>query len=154
MKAKTKTNLLTAMCFMALLFMSCNNGRAYKANGEELSYRDSLILKQLKNINRQLHKDTYQLYPTKNMYTFLELNTISGQIWIVQWSIEDNKRFVYVLDKNARITEEDKKISGRFSLHPTENMYNFILLDNIDGRCWQVQWSFEENNRLVLPINE
>ena len=146
-----KKILILAMCVCALSLTSCNNkGKS----DNELSQKDSVILKQLRYINRQLHKDTYKLYPTKNIFTFLELNTISGQIWIVQWSIEDNKRFVYVLDKNAKITEEDKKISGRFSLYPTENMYNFILLDNVDGRCWQVQWSFEENNRLVLPINE
>lgn len=30
---------------------------------------------------------------------------------------------------------------GRFTLYPTQNRYNFILLDQTDGRTWQVQWS-------------
>ena len=153
MKTKTKNTLVTAMCFMALLFMSCYNGKAEKTNGEELSHRDSLILKQFAGIQRQIHKDVFQLYPTQNIYNFLELNTVTGQIWIVQWSIEDGKQFRYVLDDTSRISEEDKKISGRFSLYSTENMYNFVMLDHITGACWQVQWSFEEKNRLVIPIN-
>lgn len=41
----------------------------------------------------------------------------------------------------------------RFKLFPTQNIYNFILLDKIDGKTWQVQWSFDEANRAVLPIN-
>ena len=42
--------------------------------------------------------------------------------------------------------------SGRFFLYPTENIYNFILLDQIDGRAWQVQWNIEKSDRTVLRI--
>ena len=31
-------------------------------------------------------------------------------------------------------------------------MYNFLLLDQIDGSVYQVQWSTEEKNRVVIPI--
>jgi hypothetical protein len=27
-----------------------------------------------------------------------------------------------------------------FTLEPTKNIWNFILLDTSDGRTWQVQW--------------
>ena len=149
METKMKKILVMAMCFFAFLLCSCyNNGKA----GKEVSEEDSLEFKQLRSINRQLHKDIYQLCPTKNIYNFLELNTITGQIWIVQWSLEDNKRFRYILDDEIRIKDDDKKICGRFSLYPTENIYNYVLLDNILGRCWQVQWSFEKDKRFVLPI--
>ena len=40
--------------------------------------------------------------------------------------------------------------NGRFKLYPTGNMYNFIMVDVINGRTWQVQWSTKENERLVL----
>ena len=29
----------------------------------------------------------------------------------------------------------------------------FILLDRIDGKVWQVQWSFDEENRTVVPVS-
>lgn len=144
-----KKALFSLLCLLALLSISCNNdGRG----GNELSHKDSLLLNQLRVFQDQLRDDPFKLYPTKNIYTFLELNTVTGQIWIVQWSTEDDKRFSYVLNDNIRISDEDDKICGRFSLHPTENIYNFILLDNLTGRCWQVQWSFDEDKRLVLPI--
>lgn len=144
-----KRFIIIAMCIMAFVSISCNNnGNA----SNELSHKDSLLLKQLQVFQSQLREDQFKLYSTKNLYTFLELNTATGQIWIVQWSIEDNNRFRYVLDENVRITKEDDPICGRFSLHPTDNIYNFILLDNINGNCWQVQWSFDEDKRIVLPI--
>jgi len=44
--------------------------------------------------------------------------------------------------------------NGRFKLYPTDNMYNFIMLDVIDGDTYQVQWSIEEDERIVMPIVE
>lgn len=31
-------------------------------------------------------------------------------------------------------------------------MYNFILVAQIDGRYWQVQWSIDYDKRMVLRI--
>ena len=127
------------------------NACAFNDN-KGLSHKDSLLFTQLQIFQSQLRKEAYKLYPTKNMFTFLELNTVTGQIWMVQWGLVDNKRFKYELDTNIRISYEDELICGRFSLHPTENMFNFILLDNINGKCWQVQWSLGRDKRFVVPI--
>ena len=93
----------------------------------------------------------YQLYPTQNMYTFLKLNTRNGRIWQIQYSLEDN-RFESFLNIIPLVPEEDES-NGRFELYPTENIYTFILLDRISGDTYQVQWSQEYSNRLVIPIN-
>ena len=37
--------------------------------------------------------------------------------------------------------------NGRFFLYPTVNNLNFILLDQIDGRTWQVQWNIDKDKR-------
>ena len=80
--------------------------------------------------------------------------TQTGQMWQLQYSVNDDKgRFEYDLNPNALVVN-DKKVNGRFELYPTKNIYNFILLDKIDGKAWQVQWSFDEENRAVLPINK
>ena len=42
--------------------------------------------------------------------------------------------------------------NGRFFLYPTQNMYNFILLDQVDGRTWQVQWSIDKDKRGTWAI--
>lgn len=31
-------------------------------------------------------------------------------------------------------------------------MYNFILVAQIDGRCWQVQWNIDYDKCMVLRI--
>lgn len=98
--------------------------------------------------------ERYKLFPTQNMWTFIKLDTQTGQMWQLQYSINDEKgQFEYDLNPNALIVN-GKKINGRFELYPTQNIYNFILLDKINGKTWQVQWSFDEENRAVLPINK
>ena len=42
--------------------------------------------------------------------------------------------------------------NGRFKLYPTENTYNFIMVDVIDGRTWQVQWNIDYDKRLCYRI--
>lgn len=94
----------------------------------------------------------YRLFVTKNMYTFIKLDTRNGQMWQVQWSVEGSEyRFETTLSDISLVNKEEEK-NGRFFLYPTTNIYNFILLDQIDGRAWQVQWG-KESERMVIPIN-
>lgn len=94
----------------------------------------------------------YRLFSTRNMYTFIKLDTRNGQMWQVQWSTKGNDyRFETTLSDISRVNKEDEK-NGRFFLYPTTNIYNFILLDQIDGRAWQVQWGNKEEDRMVIRI--
>ena len=93
----------------------------------------------------------YRLFSTRNMYTFIKLNTSNGQMWQVQWGMESKYRFENVLSNISRVNKDEEK-NGRFFLYPTTNIYNFILLDQIDGRTWQVQWG-KEDERAVIQIN-
>ena len=87
------------------------------------------------------------------MWTFIKLDTQTGQMWQVQYDIKgDEGRFEYDLNPEPLITT-GKKVNGRFELYSTQNIYNFILLDRIDGKTWQVQWSFDETYRAIVPIN-
>lgn len=97
------------------------------------------------------NQDLYELYPTQNMWIFLKLNTADGRIWIVQYDINGSNRLEVELDTRHRAKDEEA-IAGRFKLYETQNIYNFILLDQKDGRVWQVQWSQDEENRMVLSI--
>ncbi len=93
----------------------------------------------------------YKMFPTDNIWTFLKLDTRTGKIWQVQYSINDNNRGEIELNNQALI-DGDSAENGRFTLYPTRNMFNFILLDQIDGKMWQVQWSQEKKNRLIFPM--
>ena len=93
----------------------------------------------------------YKMFPTENIWTFLKLDTQSGKIWQVQYSINDDYRGEVELNNKALVSG-DAAENGRFTLYPTKNMYNFILLDQMDGKMWQVQWSMEEEGRVVIPM--
>lgn len=96
---------------------------------------------------------TFKLYPTSNRWNFLKLNTTTGVITIVQYSIDEpDKTFEYSLNNTPLIPSGDAPTPGRFELTPTQNIWNFILLDQVSGATYQVQWSFEEKNRFVIPI--
>ncbi|MDR6464568.1 hypothetical protein [Chryseobacterium sediminis] len=93
---------------------------------------------------------TYRLFSTTNIWNFIKLDTRNGQLWQVQWSTGDN-RFVSDLSVVSQVTKEDEKI-GRFTLQATQNINTFLLLDQIDGRVWQVQWSVDHEKRGIIRI--
>ena len=95
----------------------------------------------------------YCLYKTQNIWTFLQLETTTGRILIIQFDINGNNRGGVVLN-SINLAENEKEVVGRFTLYATSNMYNFILLDQINGKSWQVQWSFKAEERLIIPIVE
>lgn len=92
----------------------------------------------------------FKLFKTQNIFNFLKLDTRNGRIWIVQYST-DNNRLVSTLN-NVRLATGSAEVEGRFTLMPTENIWNFIMLDQIDGRTWQVQWNTNPESCLVVPI--
>lgn len=126
--------------------------KAQDVTNLSLNPKDSLLFRYMEAFHSQLREPRYQLFPTQNNWTFLKLDTMTGQIWQVQYSVDKSPRMVYDLDDTVRISSWDQPICGRFTLYETKNMYNFILLDTIDGRCWQVQWNIDADKRAVWSI--
>lgn len=92
------------------------------------------------------YNQNYEIYPTQNMWNFLKLDTRNGLINIVQYSIKgDEYRFEAVLNPHVLVDAGNER-QGRFILQPTQNMYNFILLDTVNGNVWQVQWGTDEKS--------
>ena len=95
----------------------------------------------------------FRLFSTPNIWTFIELDTTTGKMWQIQFDVSGNNRGSVVLNSQDLAPGKDKN-PGRFTLYPTSNMYTLILLDQVDGGTWQVQWAIEPRNRLVLPIGD
>lgn len=93
----------------------------------------------------------YQLFPTQNMWTFIKLNTRDGKMWQVQFDVNGDNRKEEIINSSPLILM-GTEVNGRFKLYPTENIYNFLLLDQIEGYVYQVQWSFDPKKRGVIPI--
>lgn len=119
------------------------------AEAKWMAERDSI--RQINDSLKQLQVvdiDRYKLYPTQNTWTLLELDTQTGRVWQVQYSVEGPRyRFKSRLNNWSLLNDSDLQVSGRFELYPTQNMYNFVLLDKISGKTWQVQWSTEYSKR-------
>jgi hypothetical protein len=131
MKTKYFTLIITILSFV------------FSAKGQE---KQNTIVPQ-----KQISENAvYQLFPTPNMYTFIKLDTRNGRMWQVQWGTDVKYRFESILSDISRVNYDEEK-NGRFFLYSTTNTYNLILLDQIDGRTWQVQWGNKES-RMVLPI--
>ncbi len=95
----------------------------------------------------------YKLYPTENMWTFLKLNTQTGQIYQLQYSVKDNNYGEAVVS-GWKLNAGEPEQNGRFELYPTENLYTFLLLDKNTGAVYQVHWSLKAGNRGLYKISE
>ena len=102
------------------------------------------------DVNMSL-KNRYKLYQTENIYTFLQLDTKTGMIKQVQWSLDYDKEGSIIINDDD-LTFGLGHGSGSFELYPTKNMYQFILLDKTDGRKWHVQWGMGDGNRWIRRI--
>lgn len=87
----------------------------------------------------------FRLFPTQNNWNFMKLDTRTGQIWMVQFSVSENSNaFTWVLDD----TELEKPVPeniGRFTLYPTCNMFDFLLQDQFAGTTWLIHYSLDND---------
>lgn len=95
----------------------------------------------------------YRLFKTSNIWNFIELNTANGKAYLIQYSINNGNAGASPINLTSLIDEDEKEIPGRFTLYATKNMYNFIMLDTFTGATYQLQWSFEDEYRFVIPIS-
>jgi hypothetical protein len=110
--------------------------------------------KQTNTVQQKLVSENtiYQLFPTKNYWTFIKVDTRNGKMWQIHFTVKEDGGQGELLLNSIPLVSKENEVNGRFTLYPTENMYNFLLLDQINGNVYQVQWSMEEKNRFVVPI--
>lgn len=99
----------------------------------------------------EIDSNRYKLYPTENIYNFLKLDTQTGRIDQIQWSLDNKKEFSRSLNREDLSTSWSETANS-FELYPTQNMYQFILLDKATGRTWHVQWGLSDNKRWIKRI--
>lgn len=151
--------LLIAFAALLLFNLSALSQNFYPRDSiraEGWSQKDSI---QTHFLYRQNQKAAprFKLYPTDNMWTFIRLETSSGRIWQVHFGVGENSaRTTHPVNtvNLGLIYGSGDQYNGRFELYKTENMYNFILLDTDSGLVWQVQWSYNADNRGILRIYE
>lgn len=146
------------LLFVTILLVSLNMSGQEKS--DSISTRinvDSLLVDISKNVAQLAYqgyemepeRGRYKMYLTENIYNLLKLDTATGQIKQVQWSLKSSEEMT--VNINSSYLSYSGKI-GTFELYPTNNMYQFILLDTTDGRTWHVQWGTESKKRWIRRI--
>ncbi len=137
-----------------LILVLALTSTTFSAQTKSVSKYDSIASKcydAICDIGYKIHSlDRYKLYPTQNIYTFLKLDTSTGRIDLLQWSLEENN------EGTVPINEYNLSVGmtgpGTFELYPTQNIYQFILLNQVTGESWHVQWGTEANKLWIRKI--
>ena len=141
---------------LSIVIALCSAGVSIKAQTETtnstniLSAEDSLHLNSANIITIKTSYSTprYKLYKTDNLYNLIKLDTATGKLWQVQYSMnKSSDAMVVPIDNTSLVPDGIELRAGRFELYPTNNMYTFILLDTDDGFAYQVQWSTNPKQR-------
>jgi len=104
------------------------------------------------NMNSSTENSIYQLFPTKNIWTFIKLDTRNGKMWQVHFTVSKDGVQTELILNPISLVDKQREAIGRFTLYPTENIYNFLLLDKIDGTVYQTQWSMDAKERIINKI--
>ena len=93
----------------------------------------------------------FKLFKTENNWNFLQLDTQTGRVWQVQFTVDNDSSRVRIPINTESLAKDGKP--GRFTLYPTKNMYNFLLLDQENGKIWQIQYALD-NNQMIKAITD
>ena len=94
---------------------------------------------------------TYRIFPTNNMWYFIKLNTQTGQMWQIELNQKKSNQLETPLN-SLSLVEKQNKVDNRFTLYPTKNSWNFLLLDQINGKLWQLNWSTKSGKSEMISI--
>ena len=96
-------------------------------------------------------KNRYKLYQTEDMNTLLELDTKTGVVKQIHWSLKADEEKIYFINAND-LSEENNIGPGVFELYTTKNMYQFILINKVTGYKWHIQWGDDKDHRWIRKI--
>lgn len=94
---------------------------------------------------------TYRMFPTANVWHFIKLNTQTGQMWQVELNQKKSNQLETPINSSS-LVEKQNEVDNRFTLYSTNNSWNFFLLDQIDGRVWQLNWSTKSGKSEIISI--
>lgn len=81
----------------------------------------------------------FQMFATRNMWTFIMLDSYNGRLWQVQYSSSDlNDLLCVSINDEELVSTSNRSI---FSIQPMTSMYQYYLINDKTGDMWQFQWT-------------
>ncbi len=110
----------------------------------------------IKIINEPLQKidGAYRIYRTDNTWNQLLLDTRNGIMWQIAYGIEEQATRARIPINEKPLANGKNAFVGRFTLYPTDNIWTFLLLDQVDGRVWQCQFGTEAGRQMILALED
>jgi hypothetical protein len=96
----------------------------------------------------------YRIYRTDNIWNQLLLDTKTGRLWQLSFGVDSNTLRATVPINEKYLAKGESATIGRFTLYPTDNMWTFLLLDQIDGRVWQCQFGITIGDQTIIAIED
>lgn len=153
---KKAKKILLVLCMIFSLPIYAQTEKTFEGRVDSLMSRidtliqvNNMLLEQIE-IDHSL-KNRYKLYRTENIYTLLRLDTKTGMLKQVQWSLDSEEEYTMTINSED-LTYGSGYGPNSFELYPTGNMYQFILLDKTDGRMWHIQWGTKDSERWMRRI--
>lgn len=94
----------------------------------------------------------YRLYQTRNTWNQLLLDTSTGRVWQCRYTVNADAVAARMPINLDMLAHGDGVHEGRFTLNETDNLWNFLMVDQDSGGVWQVQWSLDDSTRLTIPL--
>ena len=86
----------------------------------------------------------FQMFATKNMWTFILLDSYNGKLWQVQYSSQDLDNLLCIPINEYELVSDNEKCI--FSIQPLTSMYQYYLINDYTGDMWKFQWSTKGND--------
>lgn len=95
----------------------------------------------------------FELIKTKNMWTFIMLDSYTGRLWQIQYSSHSLEQLMCIPINSRKLSlNENKSI---FTVQPMTSMYQFYLINNLNGAMWKFQWTTKgDEYRWIEPFNQ
>jgi hypothetical protein len=84
----------------------------------------------------------FEVQQTQNIFTLLLLDTQTGGLWQVQYSL-DSKHPEGGVPISTGVLTDGSGYNGRFSLKATPNFWTYMLTDTKTGAMWHCQFSLK-----------
>lgn len=92
----------------------------------------------------------YELFKTKNMWTYILLDKDTGKLWQCQYSVKGNE---YRSSWAINLVDLSSSKHSRFTIQPLTSMYQYYLIDEETGEMWKFQWTTDgENYRWIVKF--
>lgn len=128
------------------LRLNVKTGEVYQIQDNGLKF----VVHQGDSLNRS-NLTRYELFKTKNMWTYILLDKISGKLWQCQFSVK-GVDYIFSIPINSEVLSATS--TSKFTIQPLISMFQYYLVNEETGEMWKFQWTTQESKyRWIIKLD-